>query len=237
MTKEIYFSVDVESDGPVPGLNSMLSIGISALHPVTLEECGLYYATLERLPGATQNADTMKWWEGFPEQYAMATHLPDAPLSVMLDIDEWVRSLAAKHDCKPVFVAYPAAFDFCFFAYYAHRFVGNCCFGFVALDMGSVGMGFNGAPYNDQTKKKWPDNWVRPEDRVTLHDAIADARQQATIFRRMMASLQEKTKLVDRLKKSVLHLHGRAHEPAWRDDHVRMLMNFRETVEILEGER
>ena len=31
---EIYVSIDIESDGPVPGLNSMLSLGAVAFDPV-----------------------------------------------------------------------------------------------------------------------------------------------------------------------------------------------------------
>jgi hypothetical protein len=200
---EMFFSVDVETDGPVPGLHSMLSIGIVALHPETLEECDSFYRKLDPPPGATQNADTMKWWAGFPEQYAEATRNPKDPGSVMFYLDDWVREQTARFSSRagmsstsrvsptPVFVAYPAAFDFGFYAYYAHMYVGRSVFGFVALDMASLAMGSNRGAYDDQTKKKWPEEWVEPQDRVALHHALDDARQQADIFRRMMRTIRE----------------------------------------------
>lgn len=191
----MYFSVDVESDGPVPGLHSMLSIGISALHPETLEECAHFYQTVKRLGETNQDLDTMKWWSGFPEQYKAATLDPADPLWVMQELDEWVGAQRKRFDDPtPIFVAYPASFDFMFYAYYAHRFVGRSAFGFVALDMGSLAMGFNGGAYDDQTKKKWPENWVEPKDRVALHHALDDARQQADIFRRMMKTIRRPLK-------------------------------------------
>ena len=206
---EMYFSVDVETNGPVPGLHSMLSIGVSALHPVTLEEVDHFYRTLlVLLRDADENPDTMKWWAGFPEQYAAATRDPSPPWEVMTDLDAWVRSLVedrfAIRDASgaapslrprvPIFVAYPVAFDFGFYNYYAHRFVGRSAFGFVGLDMASLAMGFNGGAYDDQIKKKWPDEWVKPADRVAIHHALDDARQQADIFRRMMRTIRRETR-------------------------------------------
>jgi hypothetical protein len=208
----MYFSCDVETSGPVPGLHSILSIGISALHPETLEECGSFYQTLERLPEATQDPDTMKWWAGFPEQYALATHEPLDAGVVMRSLDAWVRehvdhrSDGLEKPLVPIFVAYPAAFDFGFYAYYAHRFVGKSVFGFVALDMASLAMGFNANDYDNQTKKKWPETWVTEKDRVALHHALDDARQQADIFRRMMKSVANRTSSEKRVRGALCSL-------------------------------
>ena len=48
---EIYVSTDVETDGPIPGLNSMLSLGSAAYLPgKTLIDT--FSANLETLPGA-----------------------------------------------------------------------------------------------------------------------------------------------------------------------------------------
>lgn len=190
MSKEMYFSVDVETDGPVPGLHSMLSIGIEALHPETLEPAGEFYATLEPLPEATQDPATMRWWAGFPTQYAEATHQPALPSTVMRRLDHWVREIIDKHrgarqKLEPIFVAYPVAFDFMFYAYYAHRFMGGSVFGFSGLDMGSLAMGLIGDEFSAQSKKNWPETWVAPEDRVAIHNALEDAKQQACIFRKM----------------------------------------------------
>ncbi len=59
-----YISVDIEADGPIPGDNSMLSIGAAAF-----EESGepvgtipIFSINLAPLPKAVQDVDTMKFW-------------------------------------------------------------------------------------------------------------------------------------------------------------------------------
>ncbi len=53
---EIYISTDVETDGPAPGLNSMLSFG-SAAYLADKTLIGTFSANLEALPGATSDPD------------------------------------------------------------------------------------------------------------------------------------------------------------------------------------
>ena len=58
--REIYVSTDVETDGPIPGVNSLLSFGSAAYRPdKTLVDT--FAANLELLPGAVSNPDTMRW--------------------------------------------------------------------------------------------------------------------------------------------------------------------------------
>lgn len=194
--EDMYFSVDVEADGPVPGLHSMLSIGIVALHPDHVTEESVFYEVLETLPGATQNPETMEWWSGFPAQFVEARANPVHPHLVMIGIDCWVRGQVARMEgllgrkFKPVFVAYPAVFDFAFYAYYAHRFAGRSVFGFSALDMASVAMGMLGGHYNQQGRSVWPDYWVTEQNKVAKHNALGDARQQAEMFREIVTGLR-----------------------------------------------
>ncbi len=56
--KELYFSVDIESDGPIPIRNSMLSFGAAAFTEDG-ELVGKFTRNLELLPGATQDPKTM----------------------------------------------------------------------------------------------------------------------------------------------------------------------------------
>lgn len=192
----MYFSVDVETNGPVPGLFSMLSIGVTALHPETLEEVGHFYQKLRVLPDAREDLDTMKWWSGFPEMYAEATRDPRDPRDVMRELEDWILSMtngfALDRESRPtpLFVAYPNAFDWPFYVYYAWRFTSAARFGFVSVDMASMAMGYNGGLYDHQTKKRWPENWVKPGDRIAIHHALLDARQQADIFRRQIRSVR-----------------------------------------------
>ena len=57
--KEIYVSTDVETDGPIPGMNSMLSFGSAAyLEDKTL--VSTFTANLETMPDAKGDPKTME---------------------------------------------------------------------------------------------------------------------------------------------------------------------------------
>src|SRR5271154_2519478 len=114
---EIYISTDIETDGPIPGDNSMLSIGAAAFQPDG-KMIGTFYATLETLPGANGDPDTMKWWSENQEAYEATRKNPNSPQRVMQEYITWVRDMPGK----PVFVGYPAGFDFLFVYWYIKHF-------------------------------------------------------------------------------------------------------------------
>jgi hypothetical protein len=58
--KEIYFSTDIESDGPIPGPHSMLSFASAAVGPAG-KLIGTFSANLELLPGATPDPRTAEF--------------------------------------------------------------------------------------------------------------------------------------------------------------------------------
>jgi len=66
---EIYVSTDVETDGPIPGPHSMLSIG-SAAYSAQKELLATFTANLELLPGAAPDPETAAWWASKPEAWA-----------------------------------------------------------------------------------------------------------------------------------------------------------------------
>lgn len=78
---EIYISTDVETDGPIPGPHSMLSMASAAY--------------------------TAEWWETQPEAWAACRKDPEDPAAAMQRYVEWIKTLPGR----PVFVAYPAGFD------------------------------------------------------------------------------------------------------------------------------
>lgn len=62
MEKEnVYFSFDVEADGPSPCRNSMMSLGVALLDEnktiLNTWECNF-----KPLDGHVQDSDTMEWW-------------------------------------------------------------------------------------------------------------------------------------------------------------------------------
>ena len=74
---ECYVSIDIEADGPVPGLNSMLSLGAAAFTgDGALVDT--FSANLEALPEAHEDPKTMRWWAEQPEAWARAARRPGA---------------------------------------------------------------------------------------------------------------------------------------------------------------
>jgi hypothetical protein len=57
---EIYVSTDVETDGPIPGPHSMLSVG-SAAYTADKRLVATFEANLHTLPDARGAPETMAW--------------------------------------------------------------------------------------------------------------------------------------------------------------------------------
>jgi hypothetical protein len=177
---EIYVSTDVESDGPIPGPHSMLSFGSAAFRPDgTL--ISSFTRNLELLPGATGHPSTMEWWTRNREAWDACRTSPVRPESAMQDYVTWVEALPGT----PVFVAYPAGFDFLFVYWYLMRFVGRSPFSFSALDIKSYAMAVLRTDYRRATKRNMPRRWLPP--RRHTHVALDDALEQGELFCRMLA--------------------------------------------------
>ncbi|HET7609362.1 MAG TPA: 3'-5' exoribonuclease [Gammaproteobacteria bacterium] len=177
---EIYVSTDVEADGPVPGTNSMLSFA-SAAYTAEGKLLGTFSANLETLPGATANPKTAEWWLTQPEAWAACRRDPQPPEVAMREYAAWVGALPGK----PVFVAYPAGFDFVFVYWYLMRFVGQSPFGFSAIDIKSYAMALLKTEYRHATKSRLPAHWFGTQ--AHTHIALDDAIEQGTLFCNMLA--------------------------------------------------
>jgi hypothetical protein len=177
---EIYISTDVESDGPIPGPNSMLSFG-SAAYTADKQLLSTFSANLETLPGAEADPKTAAWWKTQPEAWAACrTDLQD-PARAMKNYVAWLKGLPAR----PVFVAYPAGFDFLFVYWYLMRFAGESPFSHSALDVKSFAMAMLKLDYRDSTKRAMPKRWF---DKLPhTHIALDDAIEQGALFCNMLA--------------------------------------------------
>src|SRR2546421_11461534 len=151
---EIYVSTDVEADGPIPGPNSMLSLA-SAAYTGQKKLLGTFSANLQTLPGATADPKTMEWWKTQPKAWAECRRELQDPTDAMRAYVKWLKSLEGK----PVFVAYPAAYDFMFVYWYMMRFAGESPFSFSALDIKTYAMAVLGTNYRGATKKNMPKEW------------------------------------------------------------------------------
>lgn len=166
---EIYVSTDVEADGPIPGLHSMLSFG-SAAYTADKKLVGTYSANLTTLPDAAGDPKTMEWWRTQPEAWAACRDNLRDPAVVMPEYVTWLKGLPGR----PVFVAYPAAYDFLFVYWYLIRFAGESPFSHSALDIKTYAMALLGTEYRDSVKKNMPARWFDklPHTHVALDDAI-----------------------------------------------------------------
>ncbi|MFL5732809.1 MAG: exonuclease [Chloroflexia bacterium] len=177
---EIYVSTDVETDGPIPGPNSMLSFASAAYTPdKTLVDT--FSANLTTLPGASGDLKTMAWWQSQPEAWEACRENPEPPESAMPRYLAWLKSLPGKS----VFVGYPVAFDFMFVYWYLLRFAGESPFSHSALDIKTYAMCMLKAPYRESTKRNMPRRWFDPLPHT--HNALDDAIEQGALFCNMLA--------------------------------------------------
>lgn len=177
---EIYISTDVETDGPIPGPNSMLSLGAAAFNEAG-KMLGTFSVNLETLPDASPDPDTEAWWQKQSKDvYDACRSNPEPPEQAMRKYVEWVKSFGGK----PVFVGYPATFDFMFVYPYMIRFLGSSPFSFSALDIKSFAMAKLGTGFRETTKRNMPREWF-PEARHT-HVAVDDAVEQGQLFINML---------------------------------------------------
>ena len=177
---EIYVSTDVETDGPIPGPHSMLSFASAAFLPdKTL--VSTFSANLELLDGAVGDPKTLEWWQTQPEAWKACRSDLQAPQVAMRAYVDWIAGL----DGKPVFVAYPAGFDFLFVYWYLIRFTGSSPFSHSALDIKSYAMAMLGKDYRQSVKRNMPRRWF--DEVPHTHVALDDAVEQGRLFCNMLA--------------------------------------------------
>jgi hypothetical protein len=176
---EIYVSTDVEADGPIPGPHSMLSFGSAAYQP-DKKLVATFSANLETLSGARAHPKTMAWWQTKPEAWNACRQSLETPETAMKRYVVWLKALPAK----PVFVGYPAAYDFMFVYWYLIRFTEESPFSHSALDIKTYAMALLQKDYRDSVKKNMPREWFEPIRH--RHVALDDAIEQGALFCNML---------------------------------------------------
>lgn len=173
--KEVFVSVDVETDGPIPADHSMLSLGGAAF-----DEDGkllsTFSANLELLPGATPHPDTMRWWSENQAAFDQTRQNLQDPKVVMENFVKWVEGLPGK----PVCICFPAGFDFTFLYWHMIHFVARSPFSFSALDIKSFVSAVLKLPFRECSKKNMPKRWFSKSPHT--HIATDDAIEQGELF-------------------------------------------------------
>jgi DNA polymerase III epsilon subunit-like protein len=172
---EVYVSVDIEADGKLPGLYSMVSLGACNVYDTSQS----FYAELK--PISEQFDPAALAVSGLSREHLVNSGRD--PAAAMGEFLGWVKGLGGR----PVFASF-STWDWSFVYYYLIRFTGKSPFGHSSLDMKSYYMGRFGARWGDTAKRKIAED--RPQLLRGLgphtHDALDDAKEQAELFRRMM---------------------------------------------------
>lgn len=157
----------------------MLSFG-SAAYTADKNLIGTFTANLETLPDASADPTTATWWLTQPEAWAACRSNLESPQAAMTRYVTWLKSLPGK----PIFVAFPAGFDFMFVYWYLIRFAGESPFSFSALDMKSFAMALMKSDFKKSAKKYMPKTWF--DDLPHTHIALDDAIEQGALFCNML---------------------------------------------------
>jgi DNA polymerase III alpha subunit (gram-positive type) len=179
MTQEIYVSTDVETNGPVAGKHSMLSIG-SAAYLADKTLLSTFSANLETVPEFSADDNTTAWWATQPEAWAACRSNLEPPREAMTRYLAWLQALPGRL----VLVAYPAAFDFPFVYWYLTQYAGANPFGYAVIDVKTFAMAMLRKPYRACGKQSMPADWFDPVRHT--HVALDDALEQGSLFCNML---------------------------------------------------
>jgi hypothetical protein len=190
---EIFVSIDIETDGPAPGLNSMLALGAAAFAEDETE-LGTWYATLRPLAEARQNPETMAWWQTQLAAWTEVTRNRQLAPDAIPHFASWCEALPGK----PVAVGWPIAFDFAYVNYYCHLFADRNPLGFSGLDIRSYANGLDRYPSAYGLSEAELRAMAGEIDTFGLrpHVAVDDAIEQGRLFmalRRYALSMSKST--------------------------------------------
>jgi ribonuclease T len=173
---ETYVSVDVETSGPTPGEYSMLAIGACL---VDKPDRGFY---VELKPVSMAVVESSLAVGGLSMDALLADGVE--PWAAMQQFEDWL-SAEVPSGSVPIFTAFNAPFDWMFVSDYFQRFLGRNPFGHSALDMKAYYMGMSGGTWAQTSMRYLSPRYLG--GRPLSHNALGDARDQAQLFRSVMA--------------------------------------------------
>ena len=182
-TTDIYFSADVETDGPIPGPYSMLSFA--------LVFAGAFNGRKFNAPASFEKTfyrELRPISENF-QQDALRVNGIDRdrllleggdPVNVMSEAAGWIRNISRNG--KPILVAYPLSFDWSWLYWYFTNFaIGGSPFNHsLCYDVKTAYAVKAGVPISEAGRSK-----LLPSLRATgkhTHHALDDAKEQAEVF-------------------------------------------------------
>jgi 3' exoribonuclease, RNase T-like len=165
--------VDVESDGPAPGLYSMVCFGAVYCDEYLQKT---FYAEIKPI--------SEDW---IPEALAISgftreQHLlfPD-PLIAMTDFEKWLATLM---EGRPIFWSDNNGYDFAFINYYFHRYLKRNPFGWSSANLGSFYKGLSKDTYK---------NFKHLRETKHTHNPVDDAIGNAEALIKMYKMIRNKS--------------------------------------------
>lgn len=183
---DLYVSIDIEADGPVPGRYSMLAVGMC----VAGRFDGKHFEARE--PTAqTFYRELRPVGREVDEEAVAVAHLDrerllregEDPERAMHDVADWLASVSGAD--RPVVCAFPAAFDWAFFWWYMVTYgptnppltFSSC------LDIKTMFAIKAGRVFSQSGKSSLPAAVRSPREHT--HHALDDAIEQADTFARL----------------------------------------------------
>lgn len=186
----VYIVTDLETDGPDPGVHSMLSLASVACDAAG-RRLGHFTINLQAMPGHQADAGTLAWWRTEPAAWA-ALQQERVPAQQAMDrFVAWVRGFGPA----AVFVGSPLIFDGAWVDWYLRRFAATRLlraprseahlFAGGGLDLASFVMGRTGLSYAQCTAKQYPEEWFggHPHSHIALDDAEGYAHLLGRVLR------------------------------------------------------
>ena len=182
---DVYISVDIEADGPIPGQFSMLAFGLAVaatFDGTTFEPRDPATDTFYReLRPISENVDAAAVDVSGLDRDLLLRQGTD-PVEAMRQTTEWLQTQVGE--ARPVMVGYPVVFDWMFIHWYFLRFTGESPFGFSsALDMKTMYQQKAHVALDLAGRKNLPLELKSPHPHT--HQALDDAIAQAHIFNRL----------------------------------------------------
>lgn len=159
--------VDIEADGPCPGIYSMVQLGAVSVYKGQIQDtfCGNLAPMTEKfLPEALKAIDITR---------ERTLEFPD-PKKTMFSFDTWAKSASLRAKSNPLFMSDNNGFDWQFVNYYMHYFIGSNFLGFSSNNISNFYGGLN--------KQLRSGHWKNFRVTKHTHDALDDARGNAEAF-------------------------------------------------------
>lgn len=166
--------LDVEADGPCPGLYNMISFGLVSVDDPEQAFLGEVAPIIEA-PGMAEARKVSGVTFRVQKSYA-------PPEEVMREAQAWLEQLGAGK--RLVFWSDNPAFDWQFWNWYCYKFLGQNPAGFSARRIGDLDAGRRGEPLNTLA-------WKKRRETAHTHNPVDDARGNAEALRWILEQMGE----------------------------------------------